>query len=238
MKIKLPALAKHFLMLKKDRAYRDENKSVLIESSKLINEINNFHLIKNIITSNINLIPPYFPKDRQLIVAPSIIDRISLLEKSEGILAEVEKPSYQSLSGKKKIIAFDGIQDPGNLGTLLRSALAFGFEGALLLNNCCDPFNDKALRAARGATFLLPLQRDNLDILKDYPLLIADLEGNSPDKIPFMEKFILVMGNEAHGPSKDLKGTKITLSMHNKVESLNVAVAGSILMYLLTSKHP
>jgi TrmH family RNA methyltransferase len=149
----------------------------------------------------------------------------------------VQKPSFQQLNNKNKLIAFDGLQDPGNLGTLLRSALAFGFEGAILLNNCCDPFNDKALRAARGATFVLPLQKEGIEEMSSYPLLIADLEGKEPRQLPPLQKFILVMGNEAHGPSKDLKGTKITLPMHNNVESLNVAIAGSILMYLLTSKH-
>ncbi len=236
MKIKLPAMAKHFLQLKKSRTYRDENQSVLIESSKLIKELNEKKLIRNIITSNPDLAPKNFSQDKLLIVPPSIIERITLLEKSEGIVAEVEKPKYQSLKDKKRIIAFDGIQDPGNLGTLLRSALAFGFDGALLINNTCDPFNDKALRAARGATFFIPMQQNHLEELAEFDVLIADLEGQQPEKIELKEKCILVMGNEAHGPSKDLKGTKITLPMHNRVESLNVAVAGSILMYLLTSK--
>jgi TrmH family RNA methyltransferase len=236
MKIKLPLLAKHFLQLKKDKTYRDENQSVLIESSKLIKELNEKKLVKNIISSNPDLVPKDFPQDKLLIVSSTIIERITLLEKSEGILAEVEKPKYQSLKDKKRIIAFDGLQDPGNLGTLLRSALAFGFDGALLINNTCDPFNDKALRAARGATFFLPIQQHHLEELTDFDVLIADLEGEQTEKINLKEKFILVLGNEAHGPSKELIGTKVTLPMHNKVESLNVAVAGSILMYLLTSK--
>jgi TrmH family RNA methyltransferase len=238
MKNKIQEILKHYLLLKKDKVFCTEKQSLLIESSKLINELKDLGIIKGVMTVDEKLVPAGIPEEQIFLVPPKMIERVSSLKKSEGIIAEVSMPRYTSLKDKKKLIAFDNIQDPGNLGTLIRSALAFGFDGAIFLNNTCDPFNDKALRAARGSTFKIALQKDSLDDLKDFPLLIADIKGKNPEDVKSLDKFILLMGNEAHGPSKAYKGTKISLPMKEGVESLNVAIAGSILMYLLAKERP
>ena len=136
-------------------------------------------------------------------------------------------------------MVLDGIQDPGNLGTLLRTALAFGWNGIYLLGNCCDPYNDKALRSAKGATFRLQLYQGDKAHLKDlsrtHQVLVADLDGKAPESVNESEKRVLVLGSESLGVSAESQafGEKVTLPISGEMESLNVAVAGGILMYQL-----
>jgi TrmH family RNA methyltransferase len=131
----------------------------------------------------------------------------------------------------------DRVADPGNLGTLLRSAQAFGWDGVYLIDGCCDPFNDKALRAAKGATFALPYAQgsfDRLQTLGSWQLMVADLKGRPPEQVAVGGPLALVLGNEAAGVQEAIRkqGTAVTLPTAAAVDSLNVSVAGGILMYL------
>ncbi|PKI61452.1 hypothetical protein CRG98_018135 [Punica granatum] len=122
-----------------------------------------------------------------------------------------------------RILVLDGIQDPGNLGTLLRSAVAFNWGGVFLLPGCCDPFNDKALRASRGASFQLP-------IVSGYWTHLVSL------KIEFgMRPLCLVLGSEGRGLSEKSESEceLVSIPMTGKFESLNVSVAGGIFMFVL-----
>ena len=83
--------------------------------------------------------------------------KISGMQTPEGLVVEIEMPKPAPLEGLKYLLALDGVSDPGNVGALLRTALALGWQGIFILDESCDPFNDKALRSARGATFRLPL---------------------------------------------------------------------------------
>ena len=226
-------LVKHLVKLYKESGYREEKKALLIEGEKQISEYRGE--ISLLITTQDAPLPPHLNPKTHLIVPFSIIQKISGLSSPEPFLAEVPFPTPESLEEKALLLALDQIQDPGNLGTLLRSALAFGFEGVFLVN-CCDPFNPKALRAAKGATFLLPLQKEGMDSFlfhvekSTHLLYIADKQG---EELSMQPPLILVLGNEAHGPSELLKrkGKMISIPIDPKIESLNVAVAGSILMH-------
>ncbi|MBS0628791.1 MAG: RNA methyltransferase [Verrucomicrobia bacterium] len=173
-------------------------------------------------------------------VTDEILKKITGLESPEPVAAIVKMPPWRSLEGKKKIVVFDGIADPGNLGTLLRTALALGWEGAFLTEDCVDPFNDKALRAAKGATFSLPLRmgtsEELLELIKDYHSFVADMHGTPLPEVKPKEKVVLILGNEAKGVSEKLKlhCGKVAVPIAH-IESLNVAAAGAILMYILRS---
>ena len=143
----------------------------------------------------------------------------------EGVVAEFPLPKPSSLKGLDYVLVLDRVMDPGNMGMLLRSALALGFEGVLFLEGCVDPFNEKALAAARGALFRLPYCFGTLDDI-DAPLLVADLEG-AP--LAFQKRCALVLGNEAQG--SQIEAPKVSIPHKGEMESLNVAAAGSILMY-------
>jgi TrmH family RNA methyltransferase len=230
-------LIKHLVKLRLDHKYRYENNSILIEGVKPVQEVATY--IKKLIrldSHSSNLAIP-----EEWIVTEAIMKKISGMTSPEGIVAEVQMPSFSSLKGLKLILGLDGINDPGNMGTLLRTALALGWEGAYILPNSCDPYNEKTIRAARGAHFRLPLGMGSCEQLKKIAQenhlepLVADLKGQIPEQINKQKGRLLVLGNEAHGASKDIQFfcSKVTIPMPGEMESLNVAIAGSILMYLL-----
>jgi len=225
-------LIKHIVKLQNDRVYRNEKQQVVIEGRKMVAEAKN---LQQVFTTDEK---DSFGKNTTL-VSPEVMKKMSFVKSPEGIVAIVTMPSYTTLESVSKILVLDGIQDPGNLGTLLRSALAFGWEGVYLLDNCCDPYNDKALRGAKGATFRLKLYRGDAQHLKAltefHQVLIADLEGQTPESLSQVDKRVLVLGSESQGVSEKIRGMgeRVTLPISKDMESLNVAVAGGILMYLL-----
>ncbi|KAJ0040535.1 hypothetical protein Pint_27723 [Pistacia integerrima] len=154
-----------------------------------------------------------------------------------------------------RILVLDGIQDPGNLGTLLRSAMAFKWGGVFLLPGCCDPFNEKALRASRGACFQLPMVSGSwyhLEALKDVfqmKLLAGHPESNDEDRrvARLSQEFVdsladvpvcLVLGSEGNGLSDKSQRVceLVSIPMPGEFESLNVSVAGGIFLYMLQPK--
>lgn len=234
-------LVKHLVKLRHNRDYRYEHQSLVLEGIKPIEELARQGKFKTLVAYNEAMIPIGAEADSIVIVKPQVMKKISEMEAPEGLIAEISMPKAAKLQGLKKIIALDGVSDPGNLGTLLRTALALGWQGAFVLEGSCDPYNDKALRAARGATFRLPLGFGGLKELKEIvdreklTPLVADLEGEEVSALQKKDKILLVLGNEAHGASKELRAlcTSVTISMPGAMESLNVAVAGGIMMYLL-----
>lgn len=235
-------LVKHLVRLRQNRDYREECGSVIIEGHKLVEEVSRHHRPKLIATYDLSFIPEGIQPEKVLLVNEAIMHKISSTTTPEGIVAEIAMPASATLLQAQWIIALDGVSDPGNLGTLLRTALALGWEGAFILPNSCDPYNDKALRAAKGATFHLPLAygtwEDLQGIIKANQLtpLVADMSGDSIEKIK-AKRPLLIMGNESQGVSSQAlqQGKKVKIPMTGPMESLNVGVAGSILMYALKS---
>lgn len=223
-------LIKHLTKLRQNRDYRHEHHSAVIEGVKMIREIGK---VKTLLTYDETLVPEGVKADEIITVNESVIKKITGLETSDGLLAEVAMPAPSSLKSFKRIMALDSVNDPGNLGTLIRTALAFGWEGVFLLENCCDPFNEKAIRAAKGATFRLPYAYGTAKELfnLNLPVFAADIKGQAPSPI---DKGILVLGNEAQGLSEAFASAdKVSLPMSGPMESLNVSVAGGILLYLM-----
>ncbi|XP_062143647.1 uncharacterized protein LOC133851314 [Alnus glutinosa] len=153
-----------------------------------------------------------------------------------------------------RILVLDGIQDPGNLGTLLRSALAFRWGGAFLLPGCCDPFNEKALRASRGASFQLPIVSGSwihlealinefqMKALAGHPESTGESKAVSQLSQGLADSLVdfplcLVLGSEGSGLSEKSRqvGELVSIPMAGEFESLNVSVAGGILMYMLSA---
>ncbi|MCH9614464.1 MAG: 23S rRNA (guanosine-2'-O-)-methyltransferase RlmB [Chlamydiia bacterium] len=215
---------KHLVKLRNNARYRHENSSLLISGSKLVNELKPAVVIQE---KKAHL--SYTPSE-QIFTTDAILKKITGQVSPDGIAGVVEMPKWDAVFDKKFLVAFDGIQDPGNLGTLIRSALALGFEGALLLPGTTDPFNDKVLNASKGAALTLPMQKVSFEEMHALPhkTYLADLNGQAPT--PLDGPLILVLGSEGQGLSREAKGTRLTIQTRS-VESLNVAVAGSILMH-------
>ncbi len=232
-------LVKHLVKLRQDRDYRYECGRILLSGIKLINELPPAIRLRTLFleigaTSSLKA-------DHVFNVTPEILKKVTGLNNPELIAAEIDMPAPGDLSSANFLLIFDGISDPGNLGTLLRSARALGWDGVFLTNSSADPLNEKAIRAAKGATFTLPWKCGTLNELfellkqKKMTLLAADASGNDLMNCKAIKPLALALGNEAHGLSPQLTeiAKLIAIPMRGQMESLNVAAAGAILMYAL-----
>lgn len=234
-------LIKHLVKVRQNRDYRNEHQSLILEGIKPILEVAQHSKIKRIVTIDLSLIPKEIAPEEILLVDQAAVDKISGLQHSPGILAEIAMPAPSSLSQIRFLLVVDHINDPGNLGALIRSALAFGWEGVFILNQSCDIFNDKCLRAARGSTFRLPYALGSMkDLAKivsanDLTVWVADIAGASLAEIGPQTNIALVLSHESGGAASGnfTNMQKITIPMPGPMESLNVAIAGSILLYSL-----
>lgn len=236
-------LVKHMVRLRKNSDYRIDHQSVLIEGRQMISEVCPTHPTKVLMVYDETFIPPGVNAKEVITVPEEVMQKISGLQSPDGMIAEVALPEPATLKGMHWVLVCDGVSDPGNLGTLLRTGLAFGWEGAFILENSCDPYNDKALRAAKGATFRLPIAQGSWKDLKQLITknkltpLVADMGGTSVSDFSSQKGkgILLVLSNEAHGVSDEARDLceVISVPMSGEMESLNVGVAGGILMYLL-----
>ncbi len=234
-------LVKYWTELKDSSHFRKAQSRVLLEGKNCIQDVCKKLKAKRLIVSDKTLITSSLLADEIIVVTDAIMKKISGTKSPEGMIAELDMPKSGPLLNPKKILVADHIQDPGNLGTLIRSALAFGWDGFFLLPGTSDPFNDKALRASKGAAFHLPLYygnwQDLQEILKKHSLqlIVADISGDEPSNFTGMP-MALLLGNEAQGAQipEGQACRKVSLCMpgSDSMESLNVAVAGSILLYL------
>lgn len=160
-----------------------------------------------------------------------------------GILALCSLPKQEQLNVNNSYnwLYLDTIQDPGNLGTLLRSATWFGINNIALSDNCIDVYNPKVLRSGMGAHFNLNIYENiSLESFENHVKIGAFQEGDSIHKINSknLKPWVLVIGNEAHGIRDEIGkivDTKITIPKIGIGESINAAIAGSILLYHLTA---
>lgn len=231
-------IVKRLVSLRKDKSFRETENSALVVGFNLISDLSAQLEIKTLIFSK------EFPSIRaqtKIYATEEILKKITALASPEGIAAEVTLPPSGNLLHKKSILVLDALSDPGNVGTLLRTALALGWEGVFLTPGTADPFSEKAIRAAKGASFLLPLQAGSIKELEEIAkknkahLYVADLEGENVCSFNPLRPCLLILGNESQGPSLWARknGKAISIPMEKKMESLNVASAGAILMFIL-----
>jgi len=149
---------------------------------------------------------------------------------------------WQMVADLRQVLIIDGVQDPGNLGTILRTALASDTQAVICLHGTVDVYNDKALRATMGAVFQLPIfQADDAAVLVEqlhqwgFRLVVSDIRAEeSYQEVQFPKKTALVVSNEANGPQQIQKGDQLVkIPLYQQAESLNVAVAAGILLYAI-----
>ena len=171
-------------------------------------------------------------------IPQSTMKKISSTSTSSGVLAVTQLPKYKEFSFDENAIYLDGISDPGNMGTILRTASWFGVKQIILSKGCIDPFNAKVVSSAMGAHF----QLNFLDSLSLFDLSGYKIIGTSSTGTPINEyvdindKWVLVMGSEAHGISDSIDKLitdKLAIPKNGKGESLNVGVAMGIFLYYL-----
>ena len=184
---------------------------------------------------------------RAFSVPRALIESVAGPRTPQGVCASFRMPRRRSPEGDlpDRLVALNGVQDPGNVGTIWRTADAAGFGGLLMDGACADPFSPKVQRAAMGSGFRLPVfeaadMGETLHRLRGtgYAVVVSCLDGE-----PFYQtnlprgRVVLVVGSEAHGVSDSVKAQadlRLKLPMRGGAESLNAAVAAGIMMYEMT----
>ncbi len=171
-------------------------------------------------------------------VSENLMKSLSETETPQGLLAVLDFKQLTITSSPGFILILDQIRDPGNLGTLLRSAAATGVQAVLLPPETTDAFAPKVLRSGMGAHFRLPIHSITWDEIKaqtkGLPIYLADMDGQSCWETDLRQPLALIVGGEAEGASEEarkLATQKISIPMTGNVESLNAGVAGSVLMF-------
>ena len=170
----------------------------------------------------------------QFLVSEEIIKKLASTVNPEGIVLVSKMRKFKGQEFNK-ILFLDEINDPGNLGTLIRTALAFSFDAVITSENSCSIYNEKAINSSKGAIFSIPVFVGNLSDYKNtHEIIVSALEKDSVDfnTVEVPNKFVLVLGNESHGVKKstlEIAKKKVIIPIAN-IDSLNVAIAGGILM--------
>ena len=178
-------LVKHWVRLKNNSRYRKTEERALLEGKNCIADLAKKIPIKRFIATHEW---PDIQAEEHFLVSSAIFKKISGVDEKQGCIAEVEIKKTPSKIPMTRLLVCDKIQDPGNLGTLIRTACALGWDAVFLLHGTCDPFNDKALRAAKGATFSMPLLSGSWYELctlcqkNALSLIVADVTGEPLDK--------------------------------------------------------
>eukprot|EP01112_Ceratiomyxa_fruticulosa_P004217 TRINITY_DN1465_c0_g1_i3.p1 TRINITY_DN1465_c0_g1~~TRINITY_DN1465_c0_g1_i3.p1 ORF type:complete len:299 (+),score=47.66 TRINITY_DN1465_c0_g1_i3:226-1122(+) len=252
---------KHLVRLREDNKYRNESKRALIAGKKIVTEVSKVVVPHSVLFGPNAEELQVQPSTSIFKVTPEIMKKVTGLVEPEPYAAEVPLPSYNEqdvISSSKRILVLDAIKDPGNMGTLIRSAFGIGWDSCVLLGDCVDPFNFKAISSAKGASFALPIIKiRTLDEMakiiagskprtvlsfvstpnskigeKNYEQLIY--QGIFPQPLPPQNRWknppllLLTLGNESHGVSEVNQNSKLFPSAPLTIEMKRTNPGGSI----------
>jgi len=225
------------------KKYRDLYNEFLVEGRHLVIEAYKHNMLKEIILCDGEVTPFDVP---YTVVSYEVMKKISEVETPQKIMGICKKIEDTTIGSR--ILLLDEIQDPGNMGTIIRSAVAFDIDTIILSKNCVDLYNPKIVRSTQGMLFHIPILIYDFDelipMLKELkiPIYATRVEyGTDVSTLKDEEKkrFALLMGNEGNGVHPkylELSDKNLYIPMSNGVESLNVAIATSILLYELRNK--
>lgn len=231
----------HIKEIKKlnQKKYRDLNNKFIIEGEHIVNEAIKANIVEEILLLEGNKIDY---KGKVNFVTIKVLKYITELDNPSKVIA-VCKKTNNVIKGNH-LLALDNIQDPGNLGTIIRSAVAFDIDTIILSQNTVDLYNSKVLRSTQGMIFNINIVVSDLEKEikelknKNYKILTTKVDGGKLIKnIEKKEKFVIIIGNEGNGVSEQLQKLSdeyIYIKMNEKCESLNAAVATSIILYELS----
>lgn len=231
--VKITSLQNRFikdLVKLKTKKGRDQSGSFLVEGE---------HLLQELAISNLNYQTLGLDESYDIEITPEIAEKLSQTKSGSTVFAEVKIPQTQIPKGTRFLLC-DGVQDPGNLGTMIRTAHSFGFDAVIISDDSVDLYNDKVVRSTQGALFQIPCVRMPLnraiDILEndDVVLYATALSDNSlPLGSITGDKLAFVMGSEGAGVSLEVLNRieHHVIIETSQFESLNVAIAAAIICY-------
>ncbi|MCL2064707.1 MAG: RNA methyltransferase [Candidatus Cloacimonetes bacterium] len=230
-----------------NKRYRDESLDrvdLLIEGSRLIEQVVGYDIqIKSLYFKE-----DYFSEHQKIFqevhcpmyeLSKSQSEALTATNNEQGIFAVVTFEK-KAILNYNKLIYLNAIKDPGNLGSIIRTASVFDIDGIILDKNCCDVLNEKVVRASMGAVFAVPIEKVDESWIKNRPETIFvshpdKNKGISLENFFFPDRaFIMIFGSEANGISEYinvLPHQKLFIEMSGKMQSLNVAIAAAIFMY-------
>lgn len=234
-------LLSHVRKLRDSRAYRRECGEFMAEGWKLLDEALKWYpRLKTVLFCEGAELPPLPPEVRAVELPASLLDSLSAMKTPQGVLFTAALPPVSELELRAGMLLLDRIQDPGNLGTILRTADAFGIP-VVLTNGCADPFSEKTIRASMGAVLRTPVQSGEMEKIlaqcaeKHIPIAATALTPQAEDlrAVPLRE-MLTVIGSEGQGICQTLleaSQRQIIIPMQPRCESLNAAIAAAIVMW-------
>ena len=234
----------HMKKLAASAAYRREQGAYLCDSPKLLAEALKWHAsVREIVVNAGTVLPPVPEGVRTVQVPEDVMASISPMKSPQGTLFTVTLPDAEvpeTLSGCRYLV-LDGVQDPGNVGTILRTLDAFDFDGLLLLEGCADPWSVKTVRSSMGAVFRRPVWCLTAEALpgllmrSGLPLYGTALRQDTEDvRTAALDRCAIVIGSEGQG----IRDTVLTMCqktlkipMSQRCESLNAAIAATVLLW-------
>ena len=228
----------------KDRKGRKETGCFLVEGRKMVEEaLRSRFPVEAVLADESRLAELSLPANVPVYALPEhVLAAVCDTKTPQGLAAVVRMTGSDSLGSR--LVALDGVQDPGNVGTIIRTADAAGLDGVLLSAQCADAFSPKVLRATMGSVFRMGIRvtedlPGELTRLKQegFSVLSSQLDGTPfYEREPVGERFCLVIGSEGNGVTPEVQQVathRVKLPMRGGAESLNAAVAAGIMMYEL-----
>ncbi len=246
------ALVKHWKKLVLTRKERDKSKEFLVEGFHLVEEaLKTKDVVLTIMKREDVELPLHWELDNIVVneITKAVAKEISETEQSQGVYAHCRQTEYEEeiQANWTKFLFVDAVQDPGNVGTMIRTADAAGMDAVIIGKGAADPYSPKTVRSAQGSNFHIPIIRGDLNdwIQKakdnDIQVIGTSLEESVDYKAPKTNgKFALIVGNEGSGMSPELlkqTDVNVRIPIYGKAESLNVAVATGILLYAYSEEN-
>jgi len=230
------------------KKYRNNSSEILVEGKRIIEQIINNGNFPEVVFINENNIDAksVIAKDKRNIieyVSPQVIAQLTETKSPQDIVALFKKPKL-NFPTQGNFLYLDALKDPGNMGTIFRTAASFNIDGIYISADSCEVFSPKVIRASLGAIYTLPFKIIELSEIKlaDCDIFSTELKGIPITEIrEFNQNMIILVGNEAEGVSKhnsEIATQKVTIPISSKMESLNASVATSICLFnLLWNKY-
>ena len=227
------------------KKFRNEENLLMVEGKRLLEQIhNNGIVIKELFCLEDEKDKfDYLQPQTFTFCEPWQLEKLAQTKNSQQVVGLI-KAEKQPIINKDFLLYLDNISEPGNLGTIFRTALGLGVDGIITSPGCCELFNPKAVRASMGAVLTMPSEEHDHDWLYEQPgkILVTCLENSQPitSLKTILKPSILVIGSEAHGINPEIitkADLKLNIPMSNAMESLNAAVAAGIIIYYLTANE-
>ena len=243
-------LVTHLRKLGSKRSARREEGVFVGEGPKLLQETLKASISLETVIYATGVPLPDLPQEVRLVEVPSsLLEAVAQTQTPQGVVFVGKTPSLdmpQTLTGSRYLL-LDGVQDPGNVGTIWRTADAFGADGLILCSGCADPWSPKTVRSTMGAAFRLPVWETTLEQaaqrLKeaDIPLYATALREDTEDVRDIsLQRSGVIIGSEGRGVSQlalDLCEKTVKIPMVDRCESLNAAVAASVVLWEMARAH-